>query len=219
MPDARLSSHLLLDALARLSQRLTVRQSSPAQEMAPEMARGMGQEKARDIPGEAAGNDFELLVVGGAAGILGGNLAPGRTTLDCDIMVVAPSDDRAWKRLRDGAMAVARELGLSSNWLNDGARAWRDTLPADWRDRRILALDLPSLRIFIPSRADFIVMKIMAGRDQDIEDLRHVAPTRDELAFARSILERWPHDHWPQSRINVALETLGAIEAETELSA
>ena len=187
MPEPRMSSKIVVDALGRLSQLLARERSS---------------------------GPIDLLIVGGAAGMLGGSLAPGRTTIDCDVMVIVPDDERTWSILRQAAATVAREHGLAANWLNDGARAWHDTLPPDWRDRQTLALDLDSIRIFIPSRVDLIVMKIIAGRDQDLDDLRDIRPMRSELDFARRLLQHWPHEHWPHSRIDLALETLGAFDME-----
>lgn len=79
--------------------------------------------------------DVELLLVGGAAGMLSGVLPRSRTTIDCDVMLASP--DEALGPIEDAARAMASELGLPSSWLNSDVRLRRDALPRDWRSRRV----------------------------------------------------------------------------------
>lgn len=68
--------------------------------------------------GEVLGEsrDIEILVVGGAAGMLTGLLPPSRVTTDCDVMIYMPED--ALTHVELAAEKVAGELGLVPNWLN-----------------------------------------------------------------------------------------------------
>jgi hypothetical protein len=157
-----------------------------------------------------AGRVVDLLLVGGAGGMLAGRLPGHRTTADCDVMVCAPLE--AWDDLKAAASEVATEFGLAETWMNDGARAFRDTLLPGWEDRRELVLEAGSLRVSVPGRVDFIAMKVFAGRAQDYEDLDALNVTTEEWAFVRKAIEYWTHDHWPDSRLREALATIDDLE-------
>jgi len=156
----------------------------------------------------------ELLLVGGAGGLLAGRLAPHRVTSDCDVMVCVPEE--AWPELERAAGRVAHRLGLSRRWLNRGpAGPYRDALPRGWEQRRSEVLRTGPLVIFVPGRVDFIAMKALANRAQDIEDLIALNTTADERAFVRHHLLHWPHDHWLNSQLREALATLDELEDDT----
>lgn len=82
--------------------------------------------------------DVELLLVGGAAGMVTGVLPAQRTTTDCDVMIYVPP--KALAAVELAAEIVASELGL-------------------------------------------------AGRVQDLEDLRALRLRRDDLLFIRRYLD------------------------------
>ena len=63
-----------------------------------------------DFPGKV-----ELLLVGGAAGILTKQLSPGRTTGDCDVIRYDPS--RAEQAVLKASRQVASERKLPPGWL------------------------------------------------------------------------------------------------------
>ena len=152
--------------------------------------------------------DVEILLVGGAAGMLSGLLASSRTTTDCDVMVTAPPG--AIKRLEEVARAVADERGLSRTWLNGDAELVRWKLPEGWRERRVPVLESGRLRVFAAGRADFIALKALAGRDQDIEDLRAMLVTPDECAFVRAHLDGYD-DFATGATFRETIETARAI--------
>ena len=60
--------------------------------------------------------DIDILLVGGAAGLLTGVLARGRTTTDCDVMVAVPAEGLF--AVERAAAIVAQELGLAERWFN-----------------------------------------------------------------------------------------------------
>jgi hypothetical protein len=63
------------------------------------------------------GTEIKLVVVGGAAMLLG--YAIRRATHDMDVFVLAPKEVRS---VRDMAKAVAGEMNWADDWLNDGAK-------------------------------------------------------------------------------------------------
>jgi hypothetical protein len=106
-----------------------------------------------------SGRAHELLVVGGAAMVLGYG-AP-RTTRDIDVYEL-PADVRA------AAAVVAGELGLSGSWLSDSARAFmRSAAPG----RSVFSRH--GLVVRCASTEQLLAMKLCAGRDEaDWEDAR-----------------------------------------------
>ena len=101
--------------------------------------------------------ETELIVVGGAALMLGGMVPASRVTQDIDIV---------------NAPAQVMEFAPSQD-INDDADTFFYYLPQGWRERSIeVPLDLCLLRVLIPSPCDLAVMKLLSGRPQDISDLR-----------------------------------------------
>ncbi len=156
--------------------------------------------------GDDDGPVIEILLGGGAGGMLAGRLKAERTTVDCDVMIWAPRDD--WPRIKTAADELAADHGLSHMWFNNGAHAFHEALPPDWRHRRELVLESGGLRVFVPARRDFIITKVVAGRVQDFEDLVAMAIERDEWLDVRTHLQNWPWDHWPDSVLAMALDTV-----------
>ncbi len=139
---------------------------------------------ALDWPGTV-----EVLLVGGAAGLITGLLARGRTTIDCDVLAYTPAN--AWTRVEAAAEAVARELGFSPTWLNSDVqvRLSPEMLPKGWQDRRVLVGRYGKLHVFAVSRADLIALKFLAHRDRDLQDLEALGVTRDDVKFVRGYLK------------------------------
>ncbi len=104
--------------------------------------------------------DVDILIVGGAAGMLTNQLAKGRTTRDCDVIDCAP--DAAWQAISDIAVGIGQELGLPKNWFNSDIMIRLDCLPSDWKDRRTWVAQGPRLSVFAVSRPDLIAMKFLA---------------------------------------------------------
>jgi hypothetical protein len=111
------------------------------------------------------------------------NYILGRSTADADAVASHP-------KLSTFARAVADELDLAPTWVNDGVTAYRDLLPSDFASRTVFLGTFGHLRVRVLGREDLIIMKIAASRPRDLDDLRALAPTADELAFvARQLPE------------------------------
>lgn len=155
-------------------------------------------------------SQVELLLVGGAAGMLTGLLPPGRTTMDCDIMHADPA--RAIDAIELIAAEVGSCMGLPAKWLNSDASIRGDTLPDGWQRRRVWIGTWGPLRVFAASRIDLMAMKVLAGRAQDIEDVRAMKPRGDDLAFIAHYLELMKARGTSSSDIADALTLLHSLE-------
>ncbi len=146
-------------------------------------------ERALELVGNELSHheEVEVLVVGGAAGMLTGVFAASRTTLDCDIMDYAP--EGAMVAVERAAERVAGAIGMPPTWLNSHVQIRRDALPEGWRSRRVWVGAWGRLRVFAASRVDLIAMKVLAGRVQDLEDLGAMQPRADEVEFVRRHLD------------------------------
>jgi hypothetical protein len=149
---------------------------------------------------------IELLLVGGAAGLLTGLLPASRTTLDCDVMVYAPPT--AWHEVEQAAHAVGRELGLPTSWLNSVAQMRIDSLPGGWQDRRVLIGKFGRLHVWAISRVDLIAMKFIAHRAQDLEDLVSLNVKAEDLAFVERFVQSLRGKRTPPQEVDEAIEIL-----------
>lgn len=134
-----------------------------------------------------AGPDIEILIVGGAAGLLTGQLPGYMTTGDVDVMQVRPPDDA---ELLEAAGEVGRELSLPPYWFNrDDVGLFRNTLPGGWEVRQVHVGAFGRLRVYAVHRLDLISMKFMAHRTADREHLNELQVTPDELDFVDRYLD------------------------------
>jgi hypothetical protein len=130
--------------------------------------------------------NVEILVVGGAAGMMTGLLHRERTTGDCDVINYIPAE--AWHRVELIADQVGIELELPVGWFNSHVQIRSDSLPGGWADRRVLVYQGPRLSVYAASRIDLIAMKFLAHRPQDLVDLTELKVTVADEAFVRSSL-------------------------------
>jgi len=108
----------------------------------------------------------DVVLVGGAAMIL--YFGARRATSDVDALVLR-GDVGA---LRRAVKEVAQEHKLPDNWMSDAVKGFADILPHDFY-HRLVPLDLPfeRLRLYVLGLPEQVAMKIVALREQDVEDL------------------------------------------------
>ncbi len=113
----------------------------------------------------------DVLLVGGAAMIL--HFGASRATRDVDALVLR--GDVA--ELRRAVQRVARTHDLPEDWMNDAVKGFADILPRDFYRRLVpLDLSLQRLRLYVPGRPELVAMKVVALREQDLEDLELLLP-------------------------------------------
>ncbi len=158
--------------------------------------------------------EIEILLVGGAAGMVTGVLPAARTTTDCDVMVYLPEE--ALAVVESAADKVADEMGLAVHWLNSDVQVRRDALPDAWRSRRVAVGVYGRLAVYAVSRPDLIAMKVLAGRPQDLEDLAAMKPRQDELDFVSVYLDGLDAKGTRPEQLDDARLVLSALEAHDE---
>ena len=176
----------------------------------------LNNDSLRDLLGELGrkagdGSTIQLTLIGGAAGILTGELPPTRTTTDCDVIRAEPTE--SWSALLHLAAQLARERGLPTDWFNDRITQL-DVLPSSWRKRRVSVGTFGRIKVWSVGRRDLIATKVFAGRMQDRADVQDMNPTAEERAFARRYLDqlRVPGRLADLDQIQSALRFLDALE-------
>ncbi len=155
---------------------------------------------------------IEILLIGGAAGMITGQLAAERTTVDCDVIDYAPAE--AMPAVEHAAARVARDMGLPEHWLSPQARPL-DILPDGWRSRRQHVGSFGQLHVYAIGRLDLLATKCYANRPQDREDIFAMQPTAGELGFVRTYLTmlRVPSRRANLDQVEAALRLVDALQA------
>jgi hypothetical protein len=147
------------------------------------------------------GLTFDLVVIGGGALLLQDLVR--RPTLDLD--AVARIEDGVWvsakplpPELVTAVREVADALGLEReprsdrDWLNGGPTKLRSLGLPDGFELRLSVLHFGPLTIRVASRSDLVTLKLWAATDSargarrsvDVQDLRELRPSLDELRSA-----------------------------------
>jgi hypothetical protein len=147
------------------------------------------------------GEHYTLAVVGGSALLALGLVS--RATKDVDVLAIV--EDRGFvsaqplpAALLDAAHTVARDFGLSDDWLNPGPTSLLDLGPPDgFYERAQHRVYGPGLEVLFASRVDQIHLKLYATVDQGagkhLDDLEALRPTEQELLDAA----HWSRSHDP----------------------
>ncbi len=126
---------------------------------------------------DAQGIRGDLFVVGGAAMALA--FSTRRSTRDIDAVFEPKAEIYA------AAGRMAMRHGLSAGWLNDAVKG---LLPGPDPDAQEI-LDVPGLRVSVPSPRYLLALKVAAARvDRDTDDIRILAE-RCGLSTAQSVLD------------------------------
>jgi len=149
----------------------------------------------------ARGETYTLAVVGGSALLALGFVS--RATRDVDVLAIVEGHQFVSAQplpaaLLDAAQTVARDFGLSNDWLNPGPTSLLDLgLPEDFYERAQRRDYGPGLEVLFASRIDQIHLKLYATVDQGagkhLNDLQALAPTEQELLDAAG----WSLTHDP----------------------
>lgn len=135
--------------------------------------------------------DVEIVLVGGAAGVLTGLLPPAWTTADVDVIHCKLPEDR--EAIFAAAAEVAQELSLPPSWLSEDVGLFAWTLPDDWEKRRVQVGSFGRLRVYAAGRRDLIAMKFLAHREGDLEHLARMNVVAADLEFVREYLDGLRH--------------------------
>jgi len=120
--------------------------------------RMLGQElQQRQVTGE-------ILLAGGAVMLL--EVQNREVTKDID----AYFNPEQANVIREAAKVVAQREGLADDWINDGVKGFFYQQPPTkkWAE-------YPGLRIYLTSLDYLLAMKVVAGRPQDIDDIKAIA--------------------------------------------
>ena len=158
--------------------------------------------------------EVKIVLVGGAAGMLTSLLGPNQVTTDCDVMVYLPKD--AMAAVEIAAERVAAALELSPTWLNSDVQLRIDALPDGWEGRTQYVGVYGQLRVEAVSRIDLIAMKVLAGRERDLEHLEALRMRADDVQFVKDYLKELIDKGTPQDQIDDALELLDSLELHDE---
>lgn len=141
----------------------------------------------------------ELLLVGGAVMLL--EVGNREVTKDID----AYFDHKYATAIRDAVTTIAKREGLPSGWLNDAVKGFFSTQPPNRR-----WAEYPGLRVYIPTLDYLLVMKLLAGRPQDIEDAKALVrklqiSTSDEVF---ELITRYTKQQNIEARVQYIVEEL-----------
>jgi hypothetical protein len=131
----------------------------------------------------ADGYTLHLLVVGGAAMVLGYNAR--QSTHDIDAVFLPPPEARV---IRAWATAIAQDYGWPEDWLNDAAKGYLIGM-----SHGPLLVQASGIEVRQPAVEQLLAMKLCAWRDDvDIADASHLltalAPESDRLAVWQRIV-------------------------------
>ncbi len=124
------------------------------------------------------------LVVGEGTAMMLAYGLPVRTT-DVDAYPVSGSLDDLGEEIR----AVARELGLDSDWLNPHFETFAHVLPADYGSRLRPLFAGARLKVTALGVEDLLVMKCFAGREKDVGHARALLRRKPDLALVERRIE------------------------------
>ncbi len=125
----------------------------------------------------------EILLAGGAVMLL--KIQNREVTKDIDAYFPPEQADV----IREAAKIVADREGLVYDWLNDAVEGFFYTQPPteEWAE-------YPGLRVYFPSLDYLFSMKVVAGRPQDIDDMKAlvnklgVSNAQDALAIVKKYI-------------------------------
>lgn len=120
-------------------------------------------------------SECDLILAGGAAMIL--HFGATRVTRDVDALLLR--GDVA--ELRQAIVLVSQEQNLPNNWMSDAVKGFSDILAPDFYHRLTpLELSFEHLRLYVLGLPEQVALKVVALREQDLEDLELLLPQMSE---------------------------------------
>ncbi|MFH1726815.1 MAG: DUF6036 family nucleotidyltransferase [Pseudomonadota bacterium] len=152
------------------------------------------------------------LLIGGGAALLILDIMP-ISTMDVDAIpfksIIGPED------LKKYSQAVAKELDLPADWLNEYFYQFTHCLPDDYGDRLKEVFSGEKLTCFCLSPTDIAIMKFFAHRGKDQSHLRYLIKNKHlDLDFIDNYLDEMVEKNHPGAEDALAcfhdlLEALG----------
>lgn len=155
----------------------------------------------------------ELIIVGGAA--LNWSNYTDRNTTDVDTIGIEGGPDAFTmvQTLRSFAdTPEGKELELDREWINMAASSFIHLMMVNWQNDLELLYEGSNIRQYCPSRANLVILKLVAATDrgrQDIDDLRAMQPSDAMLSLARTHLS-----HLSKTNASVDLAKIDAVIAQ-----
>jgi len=114
---------------------------------------------------------YDIILIGGAAMIL--HFGADRITRDADVFILKGSPSE----LRQAIKEVADEREIPENWMSDAAKGFTDVLLPDFYHRLVpLDFNFRHIRLYSIGLPEQVALKIIALREQDLEDLELLLP-------------------------------------------
>lgn len=154
------------------------------------------------------GQNFEVVIIGGAALLALGIINRATVDVDC-LSPEIPADIQAAAITFSGKYS-GNSSPLQKDWLNNGPRALVADLPSEWDKRLQMIYQGTGITVYTLCRADLLLTKLFAycDRQQDEGDCIALAPTEQELSDSYNWLrERDGHPGWPD-HVKASLEGL-----------
>ncbi len=118
---------------------------------------------------------YKVIIAGGAAMII--HYGASRATRDVDAIIEGGN----LYKIRDAARKIADKFNLNDNWFNDSIKGFANILPPDFQERtKALQIELSNIEIYAIGIAEQLIMKIIALREQDLEDIEILLPKLTE---------------------------------------
>jgi predicted nucleotidyltransferase len=114
---------------------------------------------------------FDIILIGGASMII--HFGADRATRDVDVFVLRGD----YGELKRAVKETAQIRNLNEDWLNDAAKGFADIFPPDFYHRlNPLNFQFDHIRLYALGKPEQAAMKIIALREQDLEDLEILMP-------------------------------------------
>ncbi len=99
----------------------------------------------------------------------------GATRATRDIDAIFEGDNL--REILQASKIVAAKFHLAEDWLNDSVKGFSNVLPPDFHKRITkLQLNMNNIEVFVLGVTEQLVMKIVALREQDLEDIEILLP-------------------------------------------